>query len=165
MTRSFASDEGLSNLFAKVFSDELPGKRERSTGALPKEPEPWDTHPLRKMIYGKEVEFFAVGQLGMALGLKPGTVRSWEDKGWIPRPPLRGPKPNWAGLPNKSLKGRRLWTRDMVVGIVRIAHEEKVIGPRKGRRSIPNTQFTQRVVALYEQVMRDLKENDADSQA
>lgn len=150
-------------LFVRVFSDELPGKRERSTGALPKEQEPWDTKPIVKVLYGKDVEFFTVGQLGMALGLQSVTVRSWEDKGWIPRPPFRGPKPNWAGLPNKRLAGRRLWTRDMVVGIVRIAQEEKVIGPRKGRRSIPKTNFTRRVVALYEQVKRDLEENDADS--
>lgn len=147
------------DLFARLFSDELPGKRERTTGPIEREPEAWDAAPVVKTLYGQAVELFTIGQLASALGLKPVTLRSWEDKGWMPKTPIRTRPPNWAGLPNKNIKGRRLWTRSMVTGIVRIAHEEGVLLPRPQHRQVRHTNFTQRVVALYEETMRELKES------
>lgn len=147
-------------LFERLFSDELPGKRERATGPTERALEAWDAKPVIKTLYGKEVELFTIGQLAMALDLKPVTIRKWEDMGWIPKPPIRTRPPNWAGLPSKTVKGRRLWTRSMVAGIVRIANEEAVLPSSPKRRQVRHTNFTQRVVALYIEIMRELEEKD-----
>lgn len=144
------------DLFARLFSDELPGKRERAITPNERVLEDWDAKPLVKVLYGKEVELFTIGQLAQALGLRPVTLRKWETMGWIPMPPMRTKPPNWAGLPSKTVKGRRLWTRPMVAGIVRIAEEEGLL--ERPRKRVEHTNFTPRVVALYEQVMRELKE-------
>lgn len=147
------------DLFERVFSDELPGKRERAVGPTERTPDEWDAKPLIKMFWGKEVELFTIGQLGSALGLKAVTIHSWEKKGWIPAPPLRTAPPRWGGLPNKAVKGRRLWTRAQVAGIVRIAREEGMIGTvGRKRKAVDETRFTKRVVALYEETLREIKE-------
>jgi hypothetical protein len=149
----------MSDLFERHFSDELPGKRPRSTGPQPEvAPEAWDAKPKSLKVNGQMVEFFTVGQLATALGLKPGTVRSWEQKGWLPFPPFRTRAPEWGGLPNKKQMGRRLWTRRQVAGIVRIAHEEGMLLHRPHWRHPSKSRFTQRVVALYEETMREIQE-------
>lgn len=152
----------MSELFEQIFSSELPGKRPPAVGSPPpreRELEDWDARPLVKPVHGKDVEFFTVGQLATALGVKPGTLRSWEQKGWVPFPPYRTQAPRWAGLPNKKQQGRRLWTRAQVAGIVRIAREERVIDSTwQERRNVNMTRFRDRVVALYEETKREIQE-------
>jgi hypothetical protein len=149
----------MSDLFERHFSEDLPGKRPPAVGPpAEKTLEDWDAHPTMKVVGGKSIEFFTVGQLAMALGREAGTVRSWEQKGWLPLPVFRTKAPDWAGMPNRSLKGRRLWTRAQVAGIVRIAREEGMLLPRPQWRHPRRSQFTQRVVALYEETMREIKE-------
>lgn len=153
----------MNELFDSIFSDAdaLPGKRPRAVGP-PAEPvlEDWDARPRILKVHGQEIEFFTVGQLAMALGVKAGTIRSWEQKGWMPMPAFRTRPPEWAGLPNKTLKGRRLWTRKQVAGIVRIAQEEGMIGrPQTARRQVDETRFRDRVVALYEETTREIEEH------
>lgn len=151
----------MNELFEQIFSDELPGKRPPAVGAplAPRELEDWDARPAKKMVNGKEVEFFTIGQLAMALGVKPVTLRSWEQKGWVPFPPYRTRPPQWAGLPNKKQQGRRLWTRAQVAGIVRIAREEGMVGSSwQARRRVDPIRFRDRVVALYEETKREIQE-------
>lgn len=152
----------MNDLFKEIFSDELPGKRPPAVGSPPpreRELEDWDARPSVKTINGKDVEFFTIGQLAMALGIKPVTLRTWEQKGWVPFPPYRTRPPQWAGLPNKKQQGRRLWTRAQVAGIVRIAREEGVVGSSwQARRRVDMIRFRDRVVALYEETKREIQE-------
>lgn len=158
----------MSDLFNQIFdagdersiSDELPGRRPPAVGAPPeRQLLDWDARPIVKRLNNKDVEFFTIGQLAMALGVKAVTLRSWEQKGWVPHPPFRTRPPQWGGLPNKKQQGRRLWTRAQVAGIVRIAQEEGMVGlPSKSRRKVDETKFRDRVVALYEETKREIQE-------
>jgi hypothetical protein len=136
----------------------FPGKRPPVVGPAPqREVGEWWSTPIKKTIGGKEIEFYTIGQLAEALGLRPVTVRKWESRGWLPQPIVRMPPPRKGGLPDKKVKGRRLWTRVQVEGIVRIAREESMLGPAN---QVPRdkTVFTQRIVALYRETMREIKE-------
>jgi hypothetical protein len=148
------------NLFERIFSEELPGKRDRAVGSPAEQtPEDWDAKPLVKTINGKDYELFTIGQLAKALGLKPVTLRSWEDKGWMPKPVLHTAPPRLGGIRNKALNGRRLWTREQVAGIVRIAGEEGMIGTvGKKRKAVDEARFAERVGILYRETMRKIKE-------
>lgn len=98
--------------------------------------------PRRYTINGVEMEFFTVGDLGRALGgRKAVTMRKWEIEGILPPTVFRAP----------SLDDRakhRLYTREQVEGIVRIAEEEGVLTAYKNR--IKDTNFSARVHALFE---------------
>lgn len=69
-------------------------------------------------ISGEDVEMFTVGELARALGRKPGTIRMWESRGWIPRAKFRTPAPQGPQLPNAPTKGRRLYSRSQVEFLV-----------------------------------------------
>lgn len=115
----------------------------------------WDDRSIRKLVGGKEVEFFQLGNLALALGRKNVTIRQWEDTQKLPLTPFRSPPPRGqkGHLPGRAPRGRRLYTRGMVEGVLRIATEEGVILPRPdGKPGPPPTaRFFQRVAALFEQ--------------
>jgi len=93
-------------------------------------------------------EWFTIGALATALGRKEVTIRMWETKGLMPHTPFRRPPPS-NPLPGKAAKGRRLWTRAQIEGVLRIAQEEGVIL----RKGLPPTQrFADRVAALYSEI-------------
>jgi len=77
----------------------------------------WDAKPYVKTLpNGKEVEMFTVGALANALGRPFITVRSWNEKGYLPKPPYRLPtKKNKNG---EDHKGRRLYSRAMIEAAV-----------------------------------------------
>jgi hypothetical protein len=139
------------------FSDlTVPGKRKpvnRDTVPEPVQESAWDEHPVKYMIKGVEKEFFTISGLACALNKSVVTIRSWENKGLIPRTPYRSPKPRGEGLPNTSTKGKRLWTRDQILGTMQIAREESVIFNGKA----PTKRFAQRVNQLYITLLK--KEN------
>src|SRR5262245_54767460 len=87
-------------------------------------------------VGGVDVDFFTTGQLAKALGRKPGTIRKWENDGTIPV--------TWYNSPSDDPRGRRrLYTRDMVEGIVYIAKEEGILVD--SWKSIRKTDFIGRV--------------------
>jgi hypothetical protein len=95
------------------------------------------------LINGVQVEFHGIGALAAVLGRKPVTVRTWEASGIIPT--------SGYTLPGKDrdVRGRRrLWTRDQVIGIWRIARDEGILDPGP-RVNIAATEFTPRVQALF----------------
>ena len=108
----------------------------------------WDKKPVVYIYGGVSREFFTIGHLADALGRSPVTIRSWENKGVLPRSPYRSPRPRGESLPG-VVKGKRLWTRDQIEGIIRIARDEGVILNDKP----PTKQFTLRVADLFRELL------------
>jgi hypothetical protein len=132
------------------FADlDWPGKRKpvnRDLGApVKEEPEGWDDKPVMYMYKGQQKEFFTISHLAAALGKSPVTIRSWENKGFLPRSSYRSPRPRRETLPGTARKGKRLWTREQILGILDIASKEGVILNGKP----PTPRFYKRVLALF----------------
>lgn len=105
----------------------------------------WDAKPRKYVVGGTETEFFTVGQLATALGRQPVTIRKWEREGVIPKATFQAP-----GKDGDPRGRRRLYSREQVEGMVRIAHEEGVLVSHQ--KPIKDTQFTPRVIALFERL-------------
>lgn len=116
----------------------IPTVKEPETKAVSEEA--WDFKPRTFTVGGKDVEFFTVGQLALALGRRPVTIRKWETEGIIPKALFSAPSEDPRGR-------RRLYTRAQVEGIVKIAHDEGVFVAHA--KSIRSTNFTARVAALF----------------
>jgi hypothetical protein len=65
-------------------------------------------------IQGEDKEFFTIGELARALNRKAVTIRSWEQRGWLPKVKYRTPAPAGEQIPGKPSKGRRLYSRSQV---------------------------------------------------
>jgi hypothetical protein len=107
------------------------------------DPAAWDAKPRKYKVGGEETEFFTVGQLAQALGRQPVTIRKWEREGVIPKATYQSP-----GKDGDVRGRRRLYTREQVEGIVRIAVEEGVLVSHQ--KDLKDTDFTKRVVGLFE---------------
>ncbi len=105
------------------------------------EAEKWDAKPQIFQVKGKDVEFFPIGAFAQAINRTAATLRKWEELGTLPKTPYFTPSPDRRGR-------RRMYSRDMVEGVIRIAKEEKVYWPHKGVR-ISQTNFTKRVEELF----------------
>lgn len=103
----------------------------------------WDRHPRVYNVGGQPREFFTVGNLAEALGRKSVTIRKWEREGVIPRATFQAPSDDPRGR-------RRLYSREQVEGIVRIAEEEGVLVSYG--TPIKSTNFTARVIALFNEL-------------
>lgn len=112
---------------------------------LAKEPENWDAKPVK----GLDAELFTIGALATALNRKPVTIRKWETNGWLP-------KARYMLRKGSSIQGqRRLYTREQIEGLVRIAREEHVLDdPKSLRTSIETTRFPERAKALWKELAR-----------
>lgn len=118
--------------------------------AAEKEIGAWDSKPLILRLNGKDTEFFTIGQLGIALGNRsPNTLRAWEREGILGKSPYVKPSHDPRGK-------RRMYTREMVEGLVRIAQEEGVLFPHKGVR-ISDTNFSVRAVELFKRLVNEKK--------
>ena len=96
--------------------------------------------PTYLSLGGVRTEFFTIGQLGLALNRKAGTIRKLEQEGNIPRPTWRRPALD-------SRMRRRLYTRHQVEGLIRIAEEEGIL--RDKQKAISKTQFPARARKLF----------------
>jgi len=112
--------------FMKTFpGSQTPLLFEQMNKAQEKETEKWDAKPFVFLVGGKEQEFFSIGQLGKALGNRSAvTLRKWEREGILPKSPYTKPSDDPRGR-------RRMYTRAMVEGLVKIAKEEGVWLPDK----------------------------------
>ena len=148
-----------------VHTDAFPGSRP-PVNRQPDAPAPasdevlWDSHPLMRSVNGIEYEFFQVGALAIALGRQPVTIRGWETKGLLPGTPFRSAMPSRAPLTTlgKTAKGRRLYLRAQIEGIIQIATEEGVIFPTPSDKAgAPHTtRFAERVYTLYESLRQQV---------
>lgn len=104
----------------------------------------WDLKPYIFTVRGKEMEFFPIGALALALGGRsPNTLRAWEKDGTLPKSVFTKPSHDPRGR-------RRMYTRAMVEGLVRIAKEEGIFLPDKGRK-LSDTSFTVRAAELFKE--------------
>ena len=107
----------------------------------------WDLNPMIFTVRGKEMQFFPIGALAQALGNRsPNTLRAWEKEGILPKSVFVKPSRDPRGR-------RRMYTRAMVEGLVKIAREEGVLWPHKGVR-LGETQFTTRALELFKTLNR-----------
>jgi hypothetical protein len=103
----------------------------------------WDRKPRKYVTNGVEREFFTIGHLAAALGRRPVTIRLWEREGIIPKATYQ--------INSESKNGRRrLYTREQVEGLVKLAVEEGILITHQ--RAISETQFTARAIALFQQL-------------
>lgn len=98
-----------------------------------RDPEWLTSLPYQEMVVGASGEvkrFYSIGALARALGKKPVTIRSWEQKGWLPQASYRTPAPQREQVPGKIPKGRRLYSKEQVVFLVK-AYTDYVVQPSK----------------------------------
>lgn len=105
----------------------------------------WDLNPMIFTVRGKEMQFFPIGALARALGNRsPNTLRAWEKEGILPKSVFVKPSRDPRGR-------RRMYTRAMVEGLVKIAKEEGVWLPDRGKK-LSQTQFTRKAVELFKEM-------------
>jgi hypothetical protein len=110
----------------------------------------WDAKPAYYRVDGVEQEFFLISHLAKALGYSVQSIRAWEAQGLLARTPYRSPRTKAPVAGGRSNKGKRLWTREQVEGIVRIAKEHRVIFPdRHGDKHPPTTAFARDVGVFF----------------
>ena len=76
------------------------------------------------------------------------SIRAWEAQGLLPRSGIRGPSTARPVAAGRSSKGKRLWTREQIEGILRLAQEHKVIINREP----PTPAFYRDVARLFEEM-------------
>lgn len=108
----------------------------------------WEDNPRYMRIAmdeeGNQIVFFTISALAAATGKKAVTIKQWLTKKYIP-------EPGWRSVPvadNYGQAGIRLWTKEQIKAIVRIATEEGVIPNRP--EVMNNTRFPERVFARWE---------------
>lgn len=141
--------------FMRRFDDlDYPGRRKPLNREVSKPPKTestdWADKPLKYKVNGKDQEFFSIGHLANALGYSVQSIRAWEQNNLLPRSPFRAPTPRRANQPEQVVKGRRLWTREQIEGILRIAQEEGVLLNRKQ----PTPAFARKVAILFQELLR-----------
>lgn len=82
--------------------------------------------PKKFIINGNEVWLFTIGELAKALNKRPSTLRVWEHRGWLPKAKYRTPKPVKQQLPEKTSKGRRLYSLEQVEFLMEAMERFKV---------------------------------------
>lgn len=96
-------------------------------------------------IGGKSVELFTISQLAEVLNRRPVTIRTWEQKGIIPRATFVKP-----GI-NKDPRGRRrLYSRQQVEALVAIADEEGLLVDV--HKQISKTQFQAKALSAFKRI-------------
>lgn len=110
--------------------------------AVAKPPDPWDSLPHLDLPYkGETRRFYTVGVLAEKLGRQPQAIRKWERLGYLPMTRYR--------TNSRRVNGqKRLYTREQIEGIVRIATEEGVIGGETNR-NVSATEFPAKVAKLF----------------
>lgn len=135
-----------------------PGRRKPVNRDQPKaEPDDtpiWDDHPATYIVDGKKREFFYIGALAKAIGYSVQAIRLWEGQGLMPNTPYRSPRTKAPVAGGRSDKGKRLWTREQIEGILRLAKKHGVILPnRKGDRNPPTPAFAREVARLFNELV------------
>lgn len=107
-----ASFEGLTTVPGSkkpriTDSDKAEKRRAKAFG----ETNGWDAAPVKKLMGGKEVEFFTVGALAQALEKTVVTIRLWEKRGYIPVAPYRLRSKTLNG---EKVSGNRVYTRELI---------------------------------------------------
>ena len=111
----------------------------------------WDAKPVFYLVEGQKREFFLIGALAKALGYSVQSIRAWEAQGLLPNTPFRSPRTRRPVAGGRSTKGRRLWTREQINGILRLALKHRVILNKQP----PTTAFSADVAKLFNELLGD----------
>lgn len=153
----------MSNSLSKSIEElgdlDYPGRKKPvNRDAKPEEPpdtEQWDAKPVYYLVGGERKEFFTISHLAKALGYSQQSIRSWEAQGLLARSPYRSPRTSKPVAGGRSNKGKRLWTRQQIEGILRIAKRHKVILPnRKGDKNPPTLAFAHEVGEFFNSLIQ-----------
>lgn len=79
-------------------------------------------HSHEFLVEGVIQSFYTVGSLGAILSKSPVTIRSWEQKGWLPKARYRSPPPAREQIPGRVPLGKRLYTKEQVLCLVEAYH-------------------------------------------
>jgi hypothetical protein len=136
----------------KGFDDlDYPGRRKpvnRDGPRASSETEVWDAKPTFYLVRGERREFFFISALAKALGYSVQSIRSWEDQGLLTNSGYRSPRTNGRVAGGRSDKGRRLWTRAQIDGILALAKRHRVILNKKP----PTPAFAEDVARLFNEL-------------
>lgn len=102
---------------------------------------------LKPTVYkvgGVDRTFYTIASVAAIFDRKPVTIRSWEDKGILPKPKFRTPTPKRSTI--GEAKGRRLYTQNQVDFMLDLAKRFNMREPRnadwdgfrKAMRDYPN---------------------------
>ena len=143
----------MSDSLTEKFSDlDYPGRRQpvnRGTSKKLAVDRPvWDEHPHLYRMAGETREFYWIADLAKALGCSVQSIRLWETKGLLPSSLIRAPKTEGKPQAAGSRRGKRLWTREQIEGIVRLARRHNVIHNRKP----PTQAFARDVRVLFDRL-------------
>lgn len=133
---------------------DYPGKRmpvNRGNSAKPEDD--WSARPTQYPFNGTMRDFYTIAHLAQALDKSPVTIRWWEKRGVLPSSALRSPRPKRAPITGTQPRGRRLWTREQIEGILRIAKEEHCIL----NGDPPTLRFTKRITQLFTKLHTQLE--------
>ncbi len=150
-----ASDPALRGF--EDLEEPYPGRRK----PVNRDPEPapvdtplWDAHPVTYVVANEKRQFFYIGALAKALDRSVQAIRLWESQGLLPNTPYRSPRTAKPVAGGRSNKGKRLWTREQIEGILRVAKKHNVILPdRKGHRNPPTSAFAEEVAQLFNELL------------
>jgi hypothetical protein len=145
----------MSESLAEKFEDlDYPGRRKpvnRGTkDTAPLDTPVWAVNPMRYKLPGSDEvrEFYTISHLAKALDYSIQSIRAWEDRGLLPRSGIRSPRTRGKAQAAGSHKGKRLWTREQIEGILRLARRHKVIVNRRP----PTAAFARDVSVLFQQL-------------
>lgn len=140
-----------------IFPGGVPSKTVKEQRSAP-EPDPshvevnrWDLRPRKMMFRGEEVSFYPIGALAAALHRKPVTIRSWEDKGILPKSRYRLPAPKSSNIPGKTALGRRIYTRGQIEAVIEAAGKYNILYPTDKPSPEDWKHFTAAVVRAWQQ--------------
>lgn len=88
----------------------------------------WDARPTKKIVNGKEVEFFTIGAVAKALSKSVVTVRHDIRQGHLPQATFRLPDKTTNG---RVTKGRRLYTRPQIEAVIAVAKAHGILGEKR----------------------------------
>lgn len=122
------TDRALDDLF-------YPGSKKRRPAPVQgpqkaQEDGSWADSPVHRklrQVRGREMEFFTIGALSIALGKRPVTLRKWIATGVLPDATYRTPPVG----NTRGDAGRRLWTRQQIEGLVQIAAKSQVFAKQQ----------------------------------
>ena len=85
----------------------------------------WELPFQEYLIDGQVRKLYTIGSLAKAVGKKAVTIRSWEQKGWLPAPRFRTAPPVSSHREDMRV-GRRLYTWEQLLFLVE-AHQKYVL--------------------------------------
>lgn len=77
------------------------------------------------IVDGDAKTFYPIRALKIIFNREPVTIRSWEDKGILPKPKFRTQAPR-GGLPGKTNKGRRLYSVDQIRFLITVSERHNM---------------------------------------